>query len=134
MNLDTDGKCNRFIINNEGYAIERVIHGAHEPYNDIMPWNYQLLPQFFDETGSHPAKTYKIRTPQELHHLIVEDKEFQVPDKLRVIEIYTGKHDYGQVLDVVGPMGDRFNLGLDPMGGQPSKGPKMEGGEHHATG
>ncbi|KKY22626.1 putative pyruvate decarboxylase [Phaeomoniella chlamydospora] len=100
-----------FIINNSGYTIERAIHGANATYNDVASWNYQLLPQFFDSTGSHPFRTYQIHTPQQFHDLLFNDPDFRVPDKLRVIEIFTGKHDYGEVLHAAGPAGDRFNLG-----------------------
>nr|POE88385.1 pyruvate decarboxylase [Quercus suber] len=31
------------IINNAGYTIERVIHGAQQSYNDIVPFNYAHL-------------------------------------------------------------------------------------------
>ncbi|KAM0719619.1 hypothetical protein Q7P37_003749 [Cladosporium fusiforme] len=37
-----------FIINNAGYTIERVIHGAHMSYNDIVPFAYEHLLPFFN--------------------------------------------------------------------------------------
>ena len=33
------------LINNDGYTIERAIHGATQRYNDIAPWNWSLIPQ-----------------------------------------------------------------------------------------
>jgi indolepyruvate decarboxylase len=33
------------LINNDGYTIERVIHGATQRYNDIAPWHWSLLLQ-----------------------------------------------------------------------------------------
>ena len=27
-----------FVINNDGYTVERMIHGMNEPYNDIKMW------------------------------------------------------------------------------------------------
>jgi len=33
-----------FVICNEGYTIERYIHGMNDSYNDIQPWNYKDLP------------------------------------------------------------------------------------------
>lgn len=33
------------LLNNDGYAIERLIHDG--PYNDIQPWQYHRLPEFF---------------------------------------------------------------------------------------
>ncbi|CAD2213709.1 Thiamine pyrophosphate enzyme, N-terminal TPP binding domain/Thiamine pyrophosphate enzyme, central domain/Thiamine pyrophosphate enzyme, C-terminal TPP binding domain containing protein, putative [Angomonas deanei] len=29
-----------FLVNNDGYVIERIIHGWDEPYNDIQGWDY----------------------------------------------------------------------------------------------
>ena len=34
-----------FLINNDGYTIERVI--TDRPYNDIQPWRYHKLPELF---------------------------------------------------------------------------------------
>ncbi len=30
-----------FLINNNGYTVERAIHGQNEPYNDIQMWSTQ---------------------------------------------------------------------------------------------
>ncbi|MCE6983591.1 alpha-keto acid decarboxylase family protein, partial [Pseudomonas frederiksbergensis] len=34
-----------FLINNDGYTIERLILGENSSYNDINPWRYAQLPQ-----------------------------------------------------------------------------------------
>ncbi len=34
-----------FLLNNEGYTVERAIHGAEQRYNDIAQWNWTALPQ-----------------------------------------------------------------------------------------
>ena len=34
-----------FLLNNDGYTIERVI--CDHPYNDIQPWNYHKLLEIF---------------------------------------------------------------------------------------
>ncbi|GAD96252.1 pyruvate decarboxylase [Paecilomyces variotii No. 5] len=36
-----------FLINNDGYTIERCIHGRNQGYNDISPWRYLQAPSFF---------------------------------------------------------------------------------------
>jgi indolepyruvate decarboxylase len=33
------------LLNNEGYTVERAIHGPEQRYNDIAQWNWTLLPQ-----------------------------------------------------------------------------------------
>ena len=32
-----------FVINNDGYTVERLIHGMEETYNDIRMWDYKAL-------------------------------------------------------------------------------------------
>jgi len=36
-----------FIINNNGYTIERLIHGLTRKYNDIHQWQYCKALEFF---------------------------------------------------------------------------------------
>ena len=36
-----------FLINNNGYTVERAIHGQNEPYNDIQMWDYTKLANVF---------------------------------------------------------------------------------------
>jgi indolepyruvate decarboxylase len=37
-----------FLINNDGYTIERLIYGADSSYNDINPWRYGRFPDAMD--------------------------------------------------------------------------------------
>lgn len=63
-----------FCICNEGYTIERWIHGMDATYNDVQPWKYRdLVPAF----GAEPEKykTFQIKTRKELDHLF-HDREF----------------------------------------------------------
>lgn len=34
-----------FLLNNDGYTVERAIHGAQQRYNDIAHWDWTRLPQ-----------------------------------------------------------------------------------------
>ncbi|KAJ5422379.1 Thiamine pyrophosphate enzyme C-terminal TPP-binding [Penicillium cf. griseofulvum] len=36
-----------FIVCNEGYTVERIIHGMDAEYNDIQPWDFKLMPALF---------------------------------------------------------------------------------------
>jgi indolepyruvate decarboxylase len=42
------------LVNNEGYTIERAIHGEHEYYNDVVGWNWLDLPAALG-AGGHLA-------------------------------------------------------------------------------
>ena len=33
------------VLNNEGYTVERAIHGPEQRYNDIALWNWTQIPQ-----------------------------------------------------------------------------------------
>ncbi len=36
-----------FVINNDGYTVERLIQGMYEPYNEIHMWDYKALQAVF---------------------------------------------------------------------------------------
>ncbi|KAH6953988.1 hypothetical protein BKA56DRAFT_604309 [Ilyonectria sp. MPI-CAGE-AT-0026] len=44
-----------FLIHNDGYTIERCIHGLKEDYNDVAPWRY-LVPRI----SSEPLKVHSL--------------------------------------------------------------------------
>lgn len=44
-----------FLINNDGYTIERVIQDGS--YNDLQPWKYHQIPQIFGESWSCEVQT-----------------------------------------------------------------------------
>ncbi|MDJ0531925.1 MAG: thiamine pyrophosphate-binding protein [Xenococcaceae cyanobacterium MO_207.B15] len=44
-----------FLINNDGYTIERAIHEGS--YNDIQPWKYHQMPQVFGDSWSCDVRT-----------------------------------------------------------------------------
>jgi pyruvate decarboxylase len=43
-----------FVINNDGYTIERLIHGSHASYNWVQPWNYTEAASFFGGPQTDP--------------------------------------------------------------------------------
>lgn len=70
-----------FVICNEGYTIERYIHGWNEPYNEIQTWDYANIPKVFGAQVGY--KGYRIKTRDELNKLFA-DQEFCSSDSLRV--------------------------------------------------
>ncbi|CAI5759189.1 unnamed protein product [Candida verbasci] len=85
-------ECNNtylYVLNNDGYTIERLIHGEKATYNDIQPWNnLQLLPLF----NAKDYETKRISTVGELNELF-NSKKFATPDKIRMIEIMLARMD-----------------------------------------
>ncbi len=72
-----------FLINNDGYTIERVI--SDHPYNDIQPWHYHKLVDVFGE-----GLSFDVRTEGELEHAL---SKAATTDSLVFIEIHTGRLD-----------------------------------------
>ena len=72
----------RVVICNEGYTIERYIHGMDAAYNDIQEWRYKDLVSVF---GADPekSKTYQIKTKQEAEDLF-KDENFSSAPYLQV--------------------------------------------------
>ena len=56
-----------FLINNDGYTIERAIHEGS--YNDIQSWQYHKLPQIFGESWS-----CEVRTEADLEQALAQAK------------------------------------------------------------
>jgi TPP-dependent 2-oxoacid decarboxylase len=48
------------VVNNEGYTVERAIHGETASYNDIVPWNWSQVPTALGVTNHlvFRAQTY----------------------------------------------------------------------------
>jgi hypothetical protein len=43
------------IVDNDGYTVERAIHGPDEPYNGIARWDWTRLPAVFAPGSAAPA-------------------------------------------------------------------------------
>lgn len=81
-----------FVINNNGYSIERAINGPKQAYNDVsMLWDHQKMLSFFG-VGVQ-SKSYKCKTVEELE-AVLEDDEFKHGDHIRLCEIVMDQFDY----------------------------------------
>lgn len=79
-----------FLINNDGYTIERCIHGRTQEYNDVSTWRYLEGPRFFgagDDTYTAAARTWA-----ELAELLKHDK-LKASRGLRMAEIFLDRED-----------------------------------------
>ncbi|KAJ5953977.1 hypothetical protein N7501_008256 [Penicillium viridicatum] len=93
-----------FIICNDGYTVERVIHGRDAEYNDIQPWDFKLLPTVF-QAAPNTARTYAVRTRTELN-MLLDDPSFgpaehydeKNPPPLRIVELHMDKYDVPESL------------------------------------
>ncbi|KAK7432044.1 hypothetical protein QQZ08_001334 [Neonectria magnoliae] len=79
-----------FLINNDGYTIERCIHGATQRYNDVASWRYLNAPAFFgasEDTFTSSAKTW-----DELEKVLGNEK-LTDGTGLRMVEVTMDRED-----------------------------------------
>ncbi|WP_430607796.1 hypothetical protein IGJ55_001309 [Enterococcus sp. AZ170] len=79
-----------FVINNNGYTVEREIHGATEQYNDIPMWDYQNLPFVFGGTTNN-VTVYKVTTEKELNKAMTAARQDNT--RLQWIEVIMDQDD-----------------------------------------
>jgi indolepyruvate decarboxylase len=88
-----------FLLNNDGYTIERVI--CDRPYNDIQPWKYHRLVDVFG-TGL----AFDVRTERELEAAL---HQAAAADSVVFIEVHTDRLDSSASLKRVGAAVARAN-------------------------
>ena len=69
------------ILNNDGYVIERKIHGENRVYNEIKDWDWQGLLGVFKPAQGKSA-SYRVKNRKELESLFA-NKEFARADKIQ---------------------------------------------------
>lgn len=84
-----DTKPYLFVLNNEGYTIERLIHGVNATYNDIQPWNNLALLPLFNAVN---YEAIRISTVGEAEDLFTSS-QFSTNDKIRMIEVMLPRLD-----------------------------------------
>lgn len=72
----------RFVVCNDGYTIERFVHGPEASYNDIQPWRYK---EIMTLVGAEPDQyqVHSVQTRDQLEALIA-DSDFSHPTRLQV--------------------------------------------------
>lgn len=95
-----------FILNNKGYTIEKLIHGPHESYNNIQPWKHDAILNLFADKVEY--ENLKVSTNEELDELFKNEK-FNVPDKIRVIELMLDEFDAPSKLRLQAELSDKIN-------------------------
>jgi pyruvate decarboxylase len=97
----------RFVICNDGFTIERFIHGMDASYNDIQPWHFKdIVKTFGAEDGKF--ETFQIKTKDQVHQLF-EDKQFNAADYLQFVELYIPKKDAPRALKLTAEASARNN-------------------------
>lgn len=78
-----------FVLNNDGYTIERLIHGENASYNDVHMWKYSKI---LDTFNAKAHESIVVNTKGEMDALF-DNEEFAKPDKIRLIEVMCDKMD-----------------------------------------
>jgi len=94
-----------FVINNKGYAIEKLIHGRDKEYNNIADWKYGKLLEVF---GAKNPRSFRVETKDELTKLLSE-KEFSDPKDIQLVELMMGEFDAPRSLKLQAEMTAKSN-------------------------
>ena len=85
------------VVDNNGYTVERAIHGPSQPYNDISPWDWTALPAFFG--GADKSLAVRVSTTGELSAAL--DDAQQHPDRLTLLQVVVPAMDVPPLLDTL---------------------------------
>jgi len=81
------------IINNEGYTIERVIHGRKQPYNDVPFWRHTQALSYFGADEEHVAQnTFTAKTCGELRE-VLKNERVHSGQGVRIVEVIMDRED-----------------------------------------
>ncbi|ECG1194883.1 indolepyruvate decarboxylase [Salmonella bongori] len=84
------------LLNNEGYTVERAIHGAAQRYNDIASWNWTQIPQAL--SAAQQAECWRVTQAIQLEEILAR---LARPQRLSLIEVMLPKADLPELLRTV---------------------------------
>ena len=86
------------VVDNDGYTVERAIHGPDEPYNDITRWDWTHAPAFFGAGDGRAAAT-RVHTAGELRAAFADAAGH--PARLSLIQAVVPRDDVPELLDTL---------------------------------
>lgn len=86
------------LVNNDGYTVERAIHGPDQSYNDIPRWRWELVPQLFG-AAEGGYRYHRVTTEAELLEACRDTMAHR--DQLVLIEAITARDDIPRLLNDV---------------------------------
>ncbi|EHO4504618.1 alpha-keto acid decarboxylase family protein [Salmonella enterica] len=84
------------LLNNDGYTVERAIHGAAQRYNDIASWNWTQTPQALN--AAQQAECWRVTQAIQLAEVL---ERLVRPQRLSFIEVMLPKADLPELLRTV---------------------------------
>ncbi|BGP14737.1 hypothetical protein JCM10213v2_002688 [Rhodosporidiobolus nylandii] len=97
------------VLNNDGYTIEKLIHGETAQYNSISSWKWQNLLELFNNYPKpFPTKSWLANTRGELE-TILGDEGFKKADRIQLLEVKLDKLDAPEALKKQGKLSAALN-------------------------
>ncbi|HEC7696346.1 TPA: alpha-keto acid decarboxylase family protein [Salmonella enterica subsp. enterica serovar Kivu] len=84
------------LLNNDGYTVERAIHGAAQRYNDIASWNWTQIPSALN--AAQQAECWRVTQAIQLAEVL---ERLARPQRLSFIEVMLPKADLPELLRTV---------------------------------
>ncbi|EAU6669275.1 alpha-keto acid decarboxylase family protein [Salmonella enterica] len=84
------------LLNNDGYTVERAIHGAAQRYNDIASWNWTQIPPALN--AAQQAECWRVTQAIQLAEVL---ERLARPQCLSFIEVMLPKADLPELLRTV---------------------------------
>ncbi|ECJ2235786.1 alpha-keto acid decarboxylase family protein [Salmonella enterica subsp. enterica serovar Montevideo] len=84
------------LLNNDGYTVERAIHGAAQRYNDIASWNWTQIPPVLN--AAQQAECWRVTQAIQLAEVL---ERLARPQRLSFIEVMLPKADLPELLRTV---------------------------------
>ncbi|EBG7539986.1 alpha-keto acid decarboxylase family protein [Salmonella enterica] len=84
------------LLNNDGYTVERAIHGAAQRYNDIASWNWTQIPPALN--AAQQAECWRVTQAIQLAEVL---ERLARPQRLSFIEVMLPKADQPELLRTV---------------------------------
>jgi indolepyruvate decarboxylase len=95
-----------FLLNNDGYTIERLILGEDSSYNDVQPWKYSALADVFSSKDDHNSR--RVNSVSELETVLAA---CATPQKYFFIEVMLDRMDAPEALKKLGKVYARQDYG-----------------------
>ncbi|CAG8919999.1 unnamed protein product [Penicillium salamii] len=84
-----------FVINNDGYTIERYINGMHAGYNWVQPWRYLESARYFgapENDPEYPVFNKRVENWGELMD-VMQDEQLKAGKGFNMVEVVMDKED-----------------------------------------
>lgn len=92
-----------FILNNDGYTIERFIHGMKASYNDVQPWRYREAASYFGaplDDPEYPVMTRRVGNWGQMNELLGQEV-WGDGKGLKIVEVMMDREDAPESLKIL---------------------------------